>query len=85
MYEKDENIGELLGQQEVPEMEQAEGVAPIQMDQATFMQILQMMMQAQQTQMQPPGPPQGMPQGGPPMPPQGPDPRIAQALMQGGM
>lgn len=91
MDEKDETIGGMLGQQEVPEKEDDEGPPVIQMDQATFAQILQTMVQAQMAQMQPPGPPPGLPpQGGPPMPlqggpPQGVDPRVAQALMQGGM
>ncbi len=73
----DDMIEGMMGQEEIPEMGGIAPPAPIQMDQATFMQILQMMMQAQQMQQQPmpPGPPQGMP----------PDPRIAQALMQGGM
>ena len=88
MDDKEEDLGELMGQQEVPEKEEESGPPVIQMDQATFAQILQSMMQAQMAQMQPHGPPpgttpQGMPQGG--MPPQGPDPRVAQALMQGGM
>ena len=91
MYEKEEAIGDLMGQQAVPEGQPpAQQPAPIMMDQATFAQILQTMVQAQMAQMQPPGPPPGMPpQGGPPMPqggpPQGVDPRVAQALMQGGM
>lgn len=75
----DDMIEGMMGQGEVPETQGIAPPAPIQMDQATFMQILQMMMQAQQMQQppMPPGPPQGAPQG--------PDPRIAQALMQGGM
>jgi hypothetical protein len=90
MYEKEDDLGALMGQQEVPEKEEAAAPPVIQMDQATFAQILQGMVQAQMAQMQPPGPPPGMPpQGGPPMPqggpPQGVDPRVAQALMQGGM
>ncbi len=82
----DDMIEGMIGQGEVPETQGVAAPAPIQMDQATFMQILQMMMQAQQMQ-QPPMPPQGMPPGPPPGAPQGmpPDPRIAQALMQGGM
>jgi len=81
-----EELGELIGQNEVPEKEEQSGPPVIQMDQATFAQILQSMVQAQMAQMQPPGPPPGMPpQGAPPMPPQGVDPRVAQALMQGGM
>lgn len=64
----------MLGQAEVPETEGVAAPAPIQMDQATFMQILQMMVQAQQMQQQPS-------QGMPAQAPQGPDPRIAQALM----
>lgn len=92
MYEK-EALGELMGQKEIPEsQEHQQKPAPIQMDQATFAQILQAMVQAQMAQMQqmqPPGPPPGgmpppgQPQGAPPQPV---DPRIAQALMaQGGM
>jgi hypothetical protein len=91
MYNKEQDLGELMGQQAVHEGQpMAQQPAPIMMDHATFAQILQTMVQAQIAQMQPPGPPPGMPpQAGPPIPqggpPQGVDPRIAQALMQGGM
>ncbi|MGL5011505.1 MAG: hypothetical protein ACRC6I_16625, partial [Paracoccaceae bacterium] len=83
----DATIGQMLGQQEVPDGQPATAQpAPIMMDQQTFSQILQAMVQAQMQQMQAPpaGPPPGAPQGGPPMPPPGGqpvDPRIAQALM----
>jgi hypothetical protein len=46
------------------------------MDQATLMQLLQMILGGQGMPQGQPMPPQGMPQGGP-------DPRIAQMLMQG--
>lgn len=86
MYEKEE-LGELMGQKEVPEaQEHPQQPAPIQMDQATFGQIVQAVVQAQMQQMQsPPAPPGGMPPPGQPpgAPPQPVDPRIAQALMQG--
>ena len=81
----EELLAGMMGQEDTPDVQAMAAPAPIQMDQATFMQILQMMMQAQQQAQQPPqGMPPGPPQGAPPegMPP---DPRIAQALMQGGM
>jgi hypothetical protein len=61
-----------MGQQPIP---QGQPQAP-QMDQATLMQLLQMILGGQGMPQGQPMPPQGMPQGGP-------DPRIAQMLMQG--
>jgi len=79
----DDMLEGMMGQGEVPETGAIAAPAPIQMDQQTFMQILQMLVQSQQAPqgMPQPMPPQGMPPGPPQGMPQRPDPRIAQALM----
>ena len=76
----DPMMQDLMGQQAYPAKPEAPEVEDsVEIPTATFMQLLQMIM-ASQRQMPPQGMPPGPPQGQrPPV-----DPRIAQALMQGG-